>query len=92
MATEERTMKKTRKTKTQTLVIKVWRFQDAPQRLRKLSRHGGDEDWIILVPKDFDDRRIAPWDWWRQTPLFGNWFLQEERLPNGDIVMITAHA
>jgi hypothetical protein len=89
MATEERTMKTTRKTK----VIKVWRFQDAPQRLRKLSRHGGDEDWIVLVPKHLDNRRIDPWDcWWRQTPLFGDWFLQEERLPNGDIVMITAHA
>jgi hypothetical protein len=26
--------------------IKVWAWQDAPEALRGLSRHGGDEDWL----------------------------------------------
>jgi hypothetical protein len=28
----------------------VWRFEDAPEPYRALSQHGGDEDWIIVVP------------------------------------------
>ena len=33
-----------------TLMIKVWRFEDAPKKYRALSTNGGDEDWIAFVP------------------------------------------
>ena len=31
--------------------IKVWPFYKAPIHLRSLSRHSGDEDWIVFIPK-----------------------------------------
>lgn len=31
--------------------ITVWRFEDAPAILRLLSNHGGDEDWLAIVPR-----------------------------------------
>lgn len=31
-------------------VILVWNFEDAPEALRKLSHHGGDEDGICWIP------------------------------------------
>ena len=30
--------------------IHVWPFHDAPQAYRDMSPHGGDEDWIALIP------------------------------------------
>ncbi len=33
-------------------LIKVWRFEDAPKKYRKLSTSGGDEDWVVLLPKE----------------------------------------
>lgn len=36
--------------------ITVWRFGDAPADLQALSTHGGDEDWIALVPKAYAQR------------------------------------
>lgn len=33
--------------------IRVWRFDDAPEELRDLSHHGGDEDWLALIPPAF---------------------------------------
>jgi hypothetical protein len=30
--------------------IQVWRFEDAPEELRKLSTNGGDEDWLAVIP------------------------------------------
>ncbi len=31
-------------------VILVWQWDDAPDELRALSQHGGDEDWVAFVP------------------------------------------
>ena len=31
--------------------ISVWRWADAPRVYKKLSEHGGDEDWVAIVPK-----------------------------------------
>lgn len=41
--------------------ITVWRFEDAPADLRELSTHGGDEDWIALVPKAYTRRYMLFW-------------------------------
>lgn len=40
--------------------IRIWRFEDAPEELQELSRRGGDEDWIALVPPKLADEDI-PW-------------------------------
>lgn len=32
------------------LAITVWAWDDAPEDLRALSPHGGDEDWIVVLP------------------------------------------
>lgn len=41
-------------------VITVWRFDDAPPEYRALSPHGGDEDWLALVPRALT---LYPADW-----------------------------
>lgn len=35
--------------------ILVWEWKDAPQELRALSEHGGDEDWVAEVPPAVDE-------------------------------------
>ena len=32
--------------------VGVYKFENAPFPFKKLSNHGGDEDWIIVAPKD----------------------------------------
>jgi hypothetical protein len=39
--------------------IVVWRFHDAPAELKALSTNGGDEDWLALVPADYNS--YIPW-------------------------------
>lgn len=34
---------------------RVWRFDDAPAEYRALSRHGGDEDYIVVGPTGSGD-------------------------------------
>ena len=34
--------------------ILVWHWDDAPGELRSYSMHGGDEDWVVLVPAGTD--------------------------------------
>lgn len=36
-------------------VIRLWIFDDAPEKLKNLSEHFGDEDWVALVPECRDD-------------------------------------
>jgi len=33
-----------------TPAVFMWSFRNAPEHLQQLSPHGGDEDWIALVP------------------------------------------
>ena len=42
--------------------IVVWRYADAPESLRALSPHGGDEDWLAVVPRDLCDPHVIE-DW-----------------------------
>lgn len=30
--------------------ILIYQFYDAPEELQQLSEHGGDEEWIIIIP------------------------------------------
>lgn len=48
------------------LVIRVWRFTDAPQVLQDMSGNGGDEDWVAVVP-----RSMAADIGWLESPAFG---------------------
>lgn len=47
--------------------IKVWRFEDAPDILQALSRPGGDEDWVAVIPPEYVDMYIP----WLECPHFG---------------------
>ena len=42
--------------------IKVWEFRDAPAYLRELSTHGGDEDWLAVLPPAYADDPPS-WMW-----------------------------
>jgi hypothetical protein len=67
--------------------IQVWRWEDAPDYLKAFSQHGGDEDWVALVPAE-DDFEIP----WLESPLFGGCDVSRVEMENGDIVFIGAHA
>lgn len=70
--------------------IQVWRFADAPQALRDLSEHGGDEDWLALIPSEL----AASWIPWLESGMgsgFGN-DVSVHLLPDGSVVRIGAHA
>lgn len=47
--------------------IRVWRWEDAPEELKALSCHGGDEDWIALIPPLLKDEYIG----WVESDAFG---------------------
>lgn len=68
--------------------IKVWRFHDAPAELRALTSHGGDEDWLALVPPDVG----YPSDWFDGGGSFGCCSVSTHDLPDGWTVYIGAHS
>jgi len=39
----------------------IWPFDKAPKELQELSTNGGDEDWLVLLPPEFD---IDNYCWW----------------------------
>lgn len=69
--------------------IIVWKFDDAPEDLRNLSRNGGDEDWLAVVPAHMANE----WIGWLEDPTpFGVCCIQEEILADGRKVVIGSHA
>lgn len=68
--------------------IQVWRFDDAPPDLRALSDHGGDEDWLALIPPALADE----WIGWIEGMAFGCCETSTHPLPDGSVVRIGAHA
>lgn len=71
-----------------THAIVVWRFDAAPAELRALSKHGGDEDWVLLAPKE---EALDIW-WAQEGGAFGCCSVSEHILDDGSVVMIGAHA
>lgn len=69
--------------------IRIWRYHDAPQVLQDLSDHGGDEDWLALVPKEIYD--AVGWLGWLENGI-GVSSTSRHELLNGDIVFIGANA
>lgn len=41
--------------------ILVWKFEDAPERLQKLSPHGGNEGWLALFPPTLTQSGAPDW-------------------------------
>lgn len=70
-------------------MIKIWRFHEAPQEYQALSGHGGDEDWLALVPKEMKDDYMP---WLESGSTFGVCDISIHDLPNGDQVRIGAHS
>lgn len=69
------------------VAITVWRWEDAPDDLRYLSNHGGDEDWVAVVPAD-----MACPNWICEGGPFGCCSVSEHNLVDGETVYIGAHA
>ena len=67
--------------------IIVWAWWDAPGELRCLSRHGGDEDWIALLPSDMEQP-----SWMESGTRFGCCDVSEHTFEDGRKVFIGAHA
>jgi len=64
----------------------VWEWENAPQEFRNLSPHGGDEDWVALVP----DNIVNP-SWAEDGTPFGCCDVSEHEL-GGARVLVGAHA
>lgn len=71
--------------------IRVWRWEDAPEELKSLSRHGGDEDWVALIPPKLANEWIG---WMEEGTAFGCCDVSEHAHPElpGYVVKIGAHA
>lgn len=69
--------------------IQIWRFDEAPKEYQDLSEHGGDEDWVALLPASFDGEIIT---WLEDGSSFGCCSVSEHKLSDGRIVRIGAHA
>lgn len=67
--------------------ILVWSFHAAPEKYRNLSPHGGDEDWIALLPPGM----MIP-AWMDEGTAFGCFSVSETQLDDGHTIVIGAHA
>ena len=71
---------------TPRIPILVWPFETSPPEYKALSKHGGDEDWLALVPIELTGRYIA----WLDSGAVGD--VSVHPLPDGRTVYIGAHA
>jgi len=62
--------------------ILLWHFADAPEVFRRLSPHGGDEDFVALVPAGVDP---PGWTLWWQD-------VTRHELADGAVLLIGVHA
>lgn len=72
--------------------IKVWPFYEAPEEYRKLSPHGGDEDWLAWIPARIV-KEYGGWLIWMESgSSFGVCEVSEHNLLDGSQVRIGAHS
>jgi hypothetical protein len=75
--------------------IMLYRYPTAPLELQALSQHGGDEDWIAVVPESWKDRYHLAF---LEGGIAGNWFgcsdVSQHTHPNypNQLIFIGAHA
>jgi hypothetical protein len=68
--------------------VQVWAWDDAPEEYRELSGHGGDEDWVALIPEHlYEDRYQIPW-----LEALGVCDVEFHPIPTGEAIAIGAHA
>ncbi len=73
--------------------ILVWAFDEAPPEYQAISPHGGDEDWLALVPASFYERHgEGGTPFWLEHGSFGSCDISHAVLDSGDHVFIGAHA
>lgn len=66
--------------------LAMWRFEQAPPLLAALSQHGGDEDWVVLIPPDFGELPF----WMSEGTSFAS-SVDIYDLPEGWQLLISAH-
>lgn len=76
--------------------VTVWDFEDAPTEYQALSKSGGDEDYIALVPAEYEDgNKHDLFNFLTENGSYA-WFgccdIDVFDLPNGDKVYIGSHA
>lgn len=69
--------------------IMVWPWDDAPEFLKALSPHGGDEDWVAHVPPWFASMYIS---WLESGSSFGVCDVSRHEIADGSVVFIGAHS
>ncbi len=69
--------------------ILVWRFAEAPEEYQKRSPHGGDEDWLALVPPHIVIQGIPDW---LESPGFGVMKTSLHALHPGFVIVIGVHS
>jgi hypothetical protein len=67
-----------------TQAIQVWHWRDAPLELQQLSRHGGDEEGVALIPPGVEE----PWFLEKMWDFYGP--PERHDTPDGEVV-IWAH-
>ena len=88
--------------------ISVWLFDDAPQKYQEMSRHGSDEDLVIVfhdIIDPFAAQAETPSPFYQLLPDCVHWYAPEperdyatswgfiQRVHDGDdLIAITAHA
>lgn len=74
--------------------IKIWEFEDAPEEYQAMTKHGGDEDYVALLPKEYEGVYHPILDAIRADG--GSWFSvcgsDKYKLDSGDTLLISAHA
>lgn len=69
-------------------IICVFKWDHAPQALKDLSRHGGDEDWVAFLPANLSGEDIP----WIRRGGFGSCSVDTIWFEDGSRVCIGAHA
>ncbi len=86
--------------------ISIWLFDDAPQRYQDMSRHGGDENYIVVFHQfaqssEYQDRMPSPlyqllpghWDNPAEPRDYeSHWGFVQRMCDGDDLIVITAHA
>ena len=69
--------------------IKIWRFDDAPKKYRDMSRSGGDEDWVAIIPPNYVNEYFG---FLQEGTSFGCCTVDEFILNDGSKLLIGSHA
>ena len=70
-------------------MIKIWPWETAPKKYKKLSKLGGDEDWVVYVPGEYKNQ-VDVSQWIQAIDTLGEPI--EVMLESGDYIYIGGHA